>query len=870
MGLVFKGLDPKINRPVALKVIRSSTLAKDKEIHHLRPMERFMVEAQAAGRLSHPAIVTIYDVGEETLQDGSLSVYIAMEFLEGKGLDWHIKNKTYKSLDKKLQIIKEIAEGMEYAHRHSVIHRDLKPSNIIMVEGDHPKITDFGLARVPDSSLTLSGAIMGTPSYMSPEQIYGKRVDARTDIFSLTVILYELVTGEKPFTGSNITSIIFNVINQDPTLPTSLDPALPPVLNSLIQRGLSKELEGRFSNFTEYLGALNLVMGALPAGESAISAKPIEKTAGIAVETPFQGHEETPVTVSFFEGEVTQDFIPAPAKQEEAFLEPSAGEEPTLEIPASMVRQKGDTALKAKFSKLLSKFPHISYSMDENMLAERIEEMLTKMGFYLHAGITAPMANLARQINYETKRGHLYLLLYKPKQSGYNLVDLFRELLRLNPTIDMGVVIPIFRSTVTSEQQHTLFKFLADFGVKYAVFLTPNVVLDQNIAEIMSDLVRYADLDVNGFSVREKQLPEIKKNGTEDIDTYRGLLALGESLMRSGQFEEAIKVFTEAVLFKPDFALLVNRGDAYYKIRRYVPALNDYREANRLNQTAPIPYAKIGACCLIMARREMEEDNTEKARNWFEVGIKRLLESERLIEQYERQNRATPEKLAKNPYAALLSAMHEVDFEITGLDDIKNRLAELAARLAYKTRNMEADDPETDLEMLLDRALILAASGNQAEAEKIFRSALKRDPAIVAPAFNNYAVTLRKAGEYGRAYEIYLELLKYTIPEKHIVLENMKTAGLRHALQLRNMGRFEDAKMVYKTILVQNPMGKEWVLCELASTDLETGDQPEACSRLIEALFHNPGLMKSEEFNSYPELEKLHCLILKRLNQAKE
>ncbi|MBF0291024.1 MAG: tetratricopeptide repeat protein, partial [Nitrospinae bacterium] len=196
------------------------------------------------------------------------------------------------------------------------------------------------------------------------------------------------------------------------------------------------------------------------------------------------------------------------------------------------------------------------------------------------------------------------------------------------------------------------------------------------------------------------------------------------------------------------------------------------------------------------------------------------------------------------------------------------RLFDLAARVIQKTSGIREDDAMT--ETMVDRAVVLAAMGHQAEAEKIFRNALKHNPPAVSAAFNNYAIGLRKKGEYDRAFEIYMELLKRAIPEREVVLENMKTAGFRHAARLRNLGRYEDAKIVYKNILVQNPpTGKEWVLCELAMTYLETNEQPEACSRLVEAIFINTNLMKSEEFKQYKELEKLYHLMTHKLGLAK-
>lgn len=258
MGIVYKGRDPKINRHVALKVIRPQMSSK-KTKEQKQAADRFYVEAQAAGQLSHHNIVTIYDVGEEHTREGDL-VYIAMEFLDGHGLDYHISESTYPTLKEKINIVKQIARGLDYAHKRGVIHRDVKPANIIVTEGNVPKLTDFGLARLSDSSLTLAGTILGTPNYMSPEQVQGKKVDARSDFFALTVIFYEMLTGEKPFGADSITSVIYRVVNDDPLPPRRLRADLPPSVDAMIKKGLSKKPDDRYQSGAEYIKALDHIL----------------------------------------------------------------------------------------------------------------------------------------------------------------------------------------------------------------------------------------------------------------------------------------------------------------------------------------------------------------------------------------------------------------------------------------------------------------------------------------------------------------------------------------------------------------------------------------------------------------------------------
>lgn len=869
MGLVYKGWDPKLSRLVALKVVRHSALGTA-ETATLQPVKRFYQEARAAGKLSHPAIVTIYDINEETSFKDPL-IYIAMEYLDGKGLDYHIKNRTPFPFDKRIDIIRRIAEGLAYAHDHGVIHRDIKPANVILAGGDTPKITDFGLAKLADTSLTLSGAVMGTPSYMSPEQIYGSKVDHRADIFSLTVVLCEFLTGAKPFSGGNITAIIFNVLNKAPQLPAFMNPRLDPMVNSIIQKGLAKDAENRFSGMREFIAALDAVMEAVKTGpEDATTAMP-SYGADASGETPAD------MDATQAEADKTTDFVP------EAKKPPPAVETEQTEVvrplPSSSLtgeemfyqsaqKKKLGASLKSQLAELTAKFPDVTYSMDEPALADKLHDALGDAGFIVHLAPSLYGMDMARRINSALRRGHLFLLHYRPKQSGYNLVDILKEIRDINPSITFVNLIPVFRSTATSDQQRTLLKFLGDFGIRYAVFLTPNTTLENNLEEILRDLVVFSELTGKSFVIEETPPPETDLSELEKIETYNGLLALGEDLMKRGRYEEAVKVFSEAMEFKPDFKTLVNRGDSYFKLKKYIPALSDYREANRMRQTEPLPYARAAACYLILAKKADQENEPEKAKKRLESGVKLILEAERLVEKSVKDNRGHPERLPAIPYAPLLSALHESDFiEVSGEEDVKKKLFDLAARVVQRTSGMRDDDAAT--ETMVDRAVVLAAMGRQAEAEKIFRNALKHNPPAVSAAFNNYAISLRKKGECDRAFEIYMELLKRTIPDREVVLENMKAAGFRHAGRLRNLGRYDDAKMVYKNILVQNPPGKEWVLCELAMTYLETNEQPEACSRLVEAIFINTDLMKSEEFGQYKELEKLYHLMTHKLGLAR-
>jgi serine/threonine-protein kinase len=241
MGVVYLGKDPKINRTVAIKTMALSQEFEADEIDEVK--ERFFREAETAGRLNHPNIVTIFDAGEE--HD---LAYIAMEFLRGKDLAGFTKQGTLLPVPKVLDIIIKSAEALDYAHGQNVVHRDIKPANI-MYEPDsgNVKLTDFGIARITDSSKTKTGMVLGTPSYMSPEQLQGKKVDGRSDLFSLGVMMYQLLTGKLPFTGDSMTTLMWNISREPHTDILAVRPELPPCMKAIIDKALHKSANERYA-----------------------------------------------------------------------------------------------------------------------------------------------------------------------------------------------------------------------------------------------------------------------------------------------------------------------------------------------------------------------------------------------------------------------------------------------------------------------------------------------------------------------------------------------------------------------------------------------------------------------------------------------
>jgi serine/threonine-protein kinase len=251
MGVVYGGKDPKIGRVVAIKTMALSAEFEADELTEAK--ERFFREAETAGRLTHPNIVTIYDAGEE--HD---LCYIAMEFLKGKDLVPYTKQPNLLPPDKVLSIVERVADALGYAHSMGIVHRDIKPANIMYEpESDTVKVTDFGIARITDSSKTKTGMVLGTPSYMSPEQLAGKKIDGRSDLFSLGVTLYQMLSGKLPFEGESMTQLMFAIANNPHPPIRDFNAALPEWVVPIVDKALAKDYEKeRFQTGAEFAQAI--------------------------------------------------------------------------------------------------------------------------------------------------------------------------------------------------------------------------------------------------------------------------------------------------------------------------------------------------------------------------------------------------------------------------------------------------------------------------------------------------------------------------------------------------------------------------------------------------------------------------------------
>jgi len=250
MGTVYLGRDPKINRVVAIKAISLAQEFEDSDLDEVKA--RFFREAEMAGRLNHPGIVTVYDAGE----DRGLA-FIAMEYLKGNHLSHFAEGEHLLPAAKVLELIARLADALHYAHRQNVVHRDIKPANIMFdPDTDELKITDFGIARLTDTSRTKTGIVLGTPSFMSPEQLEGRTLDGRSDLFALGVSLYHLLAGQLPFRAGSMTQLMHKIASEPHAPLRSIRPELPECVENIISRTLAKDPEDRYQSGAELAAAL--------------------------------------------------------------------------------------------------------------------------------------------------------------------------------------------------------------------------------------------------------------------------------------------------------------------------------------------------------------------------------------------------------------------------------------------------------------------------------------------------------------------------------------------------------------------------------------------------------------------------------------
>ena len=295
MGIVYEGYDPVIDRRVALKTFITEYFDGTQADNLLTRLRR---EAQAAGRLSHRNIIAVYDYGEETVKDAtgadSSTAFIAMEFIEGRSLESYFEAHERFPMREIERIMGEVLDALDYSHKNGVVHRDIKPANIILLADGTVKVADFGVARIESSTLTQVGTVLGSPSYMSPEQFMGQTVDGRSDIYSAGVVLYQLLTAEIPFTGA-FTTIMHRVLNENAPPPSALNVQVPQGFDAVLRKAMAKRPDERFQTAAEFKQAIQAAATAVPEGSAAVTPAAVQTlirpagvtgVAGVAVPPP--------------------------------------------------------------------------------------------------------------------------------------------------------------------------------------------------------------------------------------------------------------------------------------------------------------------------------------------------------------------------------------------------------------------------------------------------------------------------------------------------------------------------------------------------------------------------------------------------------
>jgi serine/threonine protein kinase len=250
MGLVYEGRDPNLDRRVAIKTIKVENLSEEAAAEY---EVRFRTEARSAARLQHPHIVSVYDSD----RDGDIA-FLVMEFIAGDDLKHHLDKGDLYSLEQTLGIMGDLLSALDYAHRQSIVHRDIKPANLLIETNGRVKLTDFGVARIQDSgeATRTQGSMVGTLKYMSPEQVQGRPIDARADLFAAGIVLYQLLTGKRPFDGDTDFATIQQIVGHAPALPSAFNAKLPPALDAVVAKALAKSRDLRYASAQEFLTAL--------------------------------------------------------------------------------------------------------------------------------------------------------------------------------------------------------------------------------------------------------------------------------------------------------------------------------------------------------------------------------------------------------------------------------------------------------------------------------------------------------------------------------------------------------------------------------------------------------------------------------------
>ncbi|MBI5274836.1 MAG: serine/threonine protein kinase [Burkholderiales bacterium] len=368
MGIVYEGKDPNLDRRVAIKTVKVENLSEEAAAEY---EHRFRTEARSAARLQHPNIVSVYDSD----RDGDIA-FLVMEFVQGDDLKHHLDRGVRYSLEQSLKIIRDLLSALDYAHKQGIVHRDIKPANLMIEPSGRVKLTDFGVARIQDSSeaTRTQGSMVGTLKYMSPEQVQGQKIDSRADLFSVGVVLYQMLTDKRPFDGENDFSIIHQIIGHNPPPPSQFNAKLPPAIDAVVARGLAKNRDERFATARDFAVALQSAIRRAEDQTVVPPADPFKKSdkslskAGVTA----------PGGASVPGGMTTPGGLTTPGSA----TTPSAGSTVTQEVELVYWKDIKDSSDPDEFQSYLDKFPTGIYSD----LARRRLRKLTGVGEQTQVG----------------------------------------------------------------------------------------------------------------------------------------------------------------------------------------------------------------------------------------------------------------------------------------------------------------------------------------------------------------------------------------------------------------------------------------------------------------------------------------------------
>lgn len=522
------------------------------------------------------------------------------------------------------------------------------------------------------------------------------------------------------------------------------------------------------------------------------------------------------------------------------------------------LKQRMAMEQKRTLKRLVAEYPYISFYLDDKELMESCSDMFGKVGFICDPIVVKEKKELIKRLLHASEKGHLVLLHYKKKLDGSNVISVLNELKQYKPFKQFKNIIPLFLANIVSGKDSAIFKMLSRFDVRYVIYLTPDAAVEKNLEILFGELRKYQEMALDNALPASAEKPDINLGAERQIkiiERYKDLLRQADELLNTDP-ERAIEFLTEAIELRPDFDTLMKRGDAYYFTHEFILALNDYKEAKDLARGRSDPYAKISACCFNIVKRDASGGDMEGARKWFSKGMKFLGQAEAIIAEIESEEIQSGDSGTRFTHKNVIFALVEADFRGLGLDEEQSLINDQMAEVMKKTNNSYFMSPDVDVDTRIDYAIMLTRSGHYKAAEQVFRELIRQDTDNAGPAFNNFAVELRKNGEHAKAYGIYAELLKYKVPDRNIVMQNMVMAGRRYAQSLGDAGDGAESMNILEDVIrqCQGAASLEWAHLDMARAHLDAGDMEKAALGLEDAMKINPGVVDSERFTPYKAL----------------